>query len=78
MTLLSSDCKIHVVHLVGEQGAFRAAIARFLLVNERFGGNFSLNRCHTNSFEVASHGFFSGRSGKFIMKWRLPGADFRG
>ena len=36
MNLLSSNCKTYVIHLVGEQGVFRAAIARFLLVYERF------------------------------------------
>ena len=34
--------------------------------------------CHASSFEVASLGFLSGRYGKFIVKWRLPGADFWG
>ena len=50
----------------------------FFLFMKDFAGNFSLNRCHTISFEVASLGFLSSRYGKFIMKWRLPGADFRG
>ena len=43
-----------------------------------FVGNFPFTRCHTSSFEVASLGFLSSRYGKFIMKWRLPGADLGG
>ena len=53
-------------------------LLEFFLFMKDFAGNFSLIRCHTSSFEVASLGFLAGRHGKFIIKWRLPGADFRG
>ena len=42
-------------------------LLEFFLFMKDFAGNFSLIRCHTSSFEVASLGFLSGQHGKFII-----------
>ena len=43
-------------------------LPEFFLFMKDFAGNFSLIRCHTSPFEVASLGFLSRRHGKFIIK----------
>ena len=77
MALFSDGCKIYAVRPVGDRVFSVLPLLDFFLLSKICWQLF-FNRCHTISFKVASLGFLSGRYGKFIMKWRLPGADFRG